>query len=483
MSNSNGVISHYSLSGAPLGTFTTVPAQTAGLAVHERVLYVADYHPANLVRPFADDGTPLPTLAPGSGPTGLAFDASGNLFVAYQTGGNIKKFAPDGSDLGNFAAGLAGPWGLTFDGSGNLYVALRFAGEVRRYAADGTFLGVFASGLNGPIGIAFDRFGNLLVANFGSHTIRKFSSTGTDLGVFASSGVSQPTEIVFDDDGKLYVANYGTSTVRAFAEDGTDLGNLVTGLSFPQGIAIMRDPPSAGSNLQVSVLKGKGVAGAGLAYAAKDTTRNNGEGDAPASQTWFYLSTNSVKDGSDVHLVPEAGRSVAPLAPAATSTGTTAVTIPSDTTAGKWFLLACADGPGAIAESNEGDNCRAKTVYVGPDLKVSKLTAPASAIPGQTIAVTDTTQNAGGAPTAVVTTTRLYLSANKKLDASDVPLGPGRSVAILAAGGKSADTTNVTIPAETAPGTYYILAKADDGGVQPESKETNNVKFALLTVN
>jgi hypothetical protein len=56
-------------------------------------------------------------------------------------------------------------------------------------------------------------------------------------------------------------------------------------------------------------------------------------------------------------------------------------------------------------------------------------------------------------------------------------------VAILAAGTKSADTTNVTIPANTTPGAYYILAKADDGGVQAESKETNNVKFVPLTVN
>jgi hypothetical protein len=342
---------------------------------------------------------------------------------------------------------------------------------------------LFASaGLDQPIGIAFDALGNLLVANFGNSTIRRFSPAGADLGVFASSGVSSPTEIALDDDGNLYVANWGNSTVRLFAADGTDLGNLVTGLSQPQGLAIMRDP-SAVSNLQVSALKGKAVAGAGLPYSAKDTTRNNGEADAPASQTWFYLSTNALKDGGDVQLVPRTGRSVPPLTTGATPTGTTAVTIPADTTSGKWFLLACADGPGAIAESNEGDNCRAKTLYVGPDLQVSKLTAPASANPGQTIAVTDATENAGGAPTTVVTTTRLYLSANKKLDASDVPLGPGRSVAILAAGGASAATTDVTIPAGTTPGAYYILAKADDGGLQAESKETNNVKARPLTVN
>jgi sugar lactone lactonase YvrE len=483
VSNSNGVISRYTLSGGSLGTFTTVAGQTTGLAAREQVLYVADYS-NHLVRPFAANGTPLATLAPGTGPTGLAFDASGNLFVSNQIGGNIRKFAPDGTDLGNFVAGLSMPWGLAFDASGHLYVAERGASQVRKYAADGTPLGVFAStGMNQPIGIAFDALGNLLVANFGDSTIRKFSPSGADLGVFASSGVNRPTEIVFDDDDNLYVANWGSSSVRVFAANGTDLGDVVTGLALPQGITIMRDPPSAVSNLQVSALKGKAVAGAGLSYSAKDTTSNNGEANASASQTWFYLSTNPVKDAGDVQLAPATGRSVAPLAPGETSTGTTAVTLPTDTANGKRFLLACADGPGAIAESNEGDNCKSKTLYVGPDLKVAKLTAPVSAIPGQTIAVADTTQNAGGAPTAVVTTTRLYLSVDKKLDASDVPLSPGRSVAILAAGTKSADTTNVTIPANTTPGAYYILAKADDGGVQAESKETNNVKFVPLTVN
>jgi hypothetical protein len=103
--------------------------------------------------------------------------------------------------------------------------------------------------------------------------------------------------------------------------------------------------------------------------------------------------------------------------------------------------------------------------------------------PSRRFAVMDATENAGGAPTTVVTTTRLYLSLNTKLDASDVPLGPGRSVAVEAAGGTSTATTDVTVPSGTAPGASYILAKADDGGVQAESKETNNVKARPFTVN
>ena len=246
VAEASGRVSQYTLSGTFLGTFAQIGGQAAGLAVHEQTVYVANYT-GNVVHTFAADGTPLATLSPGSGSygtSGMAFDASGNLYVSDQLVNTIRKVSPAGADLGVFASGLGSPWGLAFDSVGNLYVANRAGNTVTKYAADGTSLGVFAStGLSQPIGIAFDSSGNLYVANFGANTIRKFSSAGADLGIFASSAISLPTEIVFDDAGNLYVANWGTQTVSTYAADGTALGNLVTGLpSQPQGIAIRRDP-------------------------------------------------------------------------------------------------------------------------------------------------------------------------------------------------------------------------------------------------
>ena len=67
------------------------------------------------------------------------------------------------------------------------------------------------------------------------------------------------------------------------------------------------------------------------------------------------------------------------------------------------------------------------------------------------------------------------MTTNAALDASDVVLMPGRAVTQLAGGASSPGSTSVTIPADTAPRTYYLIAKADaDGGVA-ESVETNNV--------
>jgi sugar lactone lactonase YvrE len=247
VAESSGSILKFTLGGTLLGTFASIPGQAAGLAIHDQTVYVADYFPNNIVQPFAADGTALTPLSHGLGgygTSGLAFDASGALFVSDQVENTIRKVSTSGTDLGIFASGLDSPWGLAFDANGALYAANRGGNEITKYAADGTFLGVFAStGLSEPIGIAFDAQGNLYVASFGNHTIRRFTSTGADLGVFASLNVSSPAEIAFDDAGNLYVANWGSFSVSKYAADGTALGYLVTGLETrPQGLVIKHDP-------------------------------------------------------------------------------------------------------------------------------------------------------------------------------------------------------------------------------------------------
>jgi hypothetical protein len=240
---------------------------------------------------------------------------------------------------------------------------------------------------------------------------------------------------------------------------------------------------SAASNLEVSALKGKSVAAAGALYAAKDTTRNVGTGASVPTVTKFYMSQDDAWDVGDTLLEPVAGRNVPGLPPGTAHTGTAMVTIPAETATAKHFIIARADAEDVSAESNEADNTRAKTIYVGPDLRVAKVTAPASAAAGQIIDVSDTTQNPGGADTGTSTITRFYLSINKKLDPSDVPLGPGRTVPSVAAGASDTASTSVTIPPGTTPRAYFILARADDEEEVVETREKNNAKTVPITVN
>ena len=55
-------------------------------------------------------------------------------------------------------------------------------------------------------------------------------------------------------------------------------------------------------------------------------------------------------------------------------------------------------------------------------------------------------------------------------------------VPALAAGALSAGTAAITIPAGTAPGTYYLFAVADGDGAVAETSETNNARLAVIQV-
>jgi subtilase family serine protease len=142
----------------------------------------------------------------------------------------------------------------------------------------------------------------------------------------------------------------------------------------------------------------------------------------------IYLSADGAVGASDILL---GSRSVPALAGGETSSGSTSVTIPAGTAPKTWYLIAKADGEGVLAETSETNNTFSKTIYIGPDLIVSAISAPATAVAGQTISIGDTTKN-NGADGAPETVTEFYISANSILDASDILIGsrgvpaPGR---------------------------------------------------------
>jgi hypothetical protein len=194
-------------------------------------------------------------------------------------------------------------------------------------------------------------------------------------------------------------------------------------------------------DLVVSVFSIPVNVAAGSTIDVQDTTKNQGAGSAPESRTGFYLSLNTAWDVSDQFL---GERIVPPLPSGGLASATTPLDLPAAMAPGTYYVIAKADWNGVIDEQSNTNNTRSDSAKAGPDLTVSTLTAPATATPGETFSVTDTTKNLG-AGTAGASTTSFYLSANTTFDGGDVPLG-SRPVGQVAGLGSDVATTTLTIP-------------------------------------
>jgi subtilisin family serine protease len=302
------------------------------------------------------------------------------------------------------------------------------------------------------------------------------------------------------DSGDTYLT--GGHSVPALAEGAEDVGS--TTLILPADIATgthyiigRADADNAvleaketnntisrsiqiGPDLDVSAFTVPGEGGAGLSFTVSDTTTNEGGGAIASTVMKFYLSANSSVDATDKVI---GSRTVPGLAAGGFSNApSTTLTIPANTAVGTHYVIARADADGAVTETSETNNTYSRTIKIGPDLRVSTLTASASSVAaGAVVTMTDkiTNDGGGGSGTSV---TRFFLSVNSTLDASDIAFTPGRSVPVIAPGGFSTGHTSLTIPAGTAPARYYILAKADGDNGTTETSETNNVLARSITV-
>ena len=273
---------------------------------------------------------------------------------------------------------------------------------------------------NGTFTISRDGIGETaIVVNF---TFAGTATRGTDYltppatATIPAGALSVDVPIVPIDDSSLE----GNETVVITLRSGP--GYVIAGPTAGT-VTIVSD--DVAPDFTVTALTGPAMGGAGLTLDVTDTTRNQGTGPSAASITSFYLSVNTLLEAGD----PLIGtRDVPALSPGTNHAGTATLTIPGNTGGGLWWIIAKADGPGSLGESNETNNTRLAQVRIGPDLAVTALTAPVTAAPGGTIVVNETTKNQGGGGSES-SSTRFYLSANYALDAGDFalearPVGP-----------------------------------------------------------
>ncbi len=169
-------------------------------------LWVAD--PGNQrVQKFDSNGTYLAQFGSsgtgngqfGSGysgsPQGIAIDSGGNIWASdYGNGSDprVEKFDSNGTYLLQFPSYT--PTGLAFDATGNVLVSLSNEGWVEKHDSSGTYLTQFGSGGSGNgnffgnTDIAIDSGGNIWVVDSGNNRVQKFDSSGSYLSQFGSAG-------------------------------------------------------------------------------------------------------------------------------------------------------------------------------------------------------------------------------------------------------------------------------------------------------
>ncbi len=227
--------------GSAGGQFVT----PSGIAVDASGnVYVADTYNYRIQK-FSPDSTLLlewGTQGSGSGqfsvPRGVAVDANGNVYVADTGNHRVQKFAPDSTFLMTWGtSGSAGgqfvtPWGIAVDAIGNVYVA--DASRIQKFAPDSTFLmkwGVQGSGngqFSGAHGVAVDANGNVYVADTGNNRIQRFAPDSTFLLKWGTRGSGNGQfvnllGVAVDAGGSVYTAEAGNYRIQKFTADSTYL--------------------------------------------------------------------------------------------------------------------------------------------------------------------------------------------------------------------------------------------------------------------
>lgn len=173
---------------------------------------------------------------------GVAFDDQGTLWLASEGDSAVFGFAPGALASGGSQAAttviesvhgsLTGPTSLAFDAQGRLWVMDAGTGTLNRYdqaqlAAGGPQAPVKTLRMPGnPMAIAFDAAGALWVSDHHFHLIEKFTAAQLDTAgsippvlELRDSLISlvNPAGLAFDADGTLWVANSTGQTVVAFS--------------------------------------------------------------------------------------------------------------------------------------------------------------------------------------------------------------------------------------------------------------------------
>ena len=298
-------------------------------------------------------------------PTGVAVDASGNLFIADRGNSVIRKVSTSGvitTVAGNGTYGYSGdggsataaelywPSSVAVDASGNLFIADNWNNRIRKVSTSGvitTVAGNGTSGYNGdggsadsaelsnPYGVAVDASGNLFIADWGNNRIRKVSTSGIittvagngtsgysgDGGSADSAELYYPVGVAVDASGNLFIADEYNHRIRKVSTSGvitTVAGKIGAGgysgdggsataaeLSTPLGVAV-----DASGNLFIADklnnrIRKVSTSGIITTVAGNGTRGYSGDGGSADSAELNYFSGVAVDASGNLFIADE----------------------------------------------------------------------------------------------------------------------------------------------------------------------------------
>ena len=369
---------------------------------------------------YAGDGGPAASASLAT-PSGVAVDAAGDLFIADTADNVVREVSPAGvitTVAGTGAAGYSGDGGLAttamldgpsavaVDAAGDLFIADAGNNRVREVSPTGLITTVAGSGafgtagdggqataasISGPAGIAVDAAGDLFLTDSFHGLVREVNAAGVittvagtltpgplgDGGPATAASLSQPTGVAVDAAGDLFIADAGNNRVRevspaglittvagdgasGFGGDGGPASAASVMLSMPTGVAV-----DAAGDLFIADafnrrVRGIGPAGSITTVAGVGSPLFFGDG-GPASGAAFDIPSGLATDAAgDLFIADPSGNRVRRVANGVSvvvsAASSLTLTAPSSTTAtgGSLTFTAVASTPVAGVGTPQG---------------------------------------------------------------------------------------------------------------------------------
>jgi prepilin-type N-terminal cleavage/methylation domain len=233
----------YCLSGTnPSQKYYYITADNGGVREGKCLLTVSTFAGSGAVGSFNSTGT----AAQFNNPTGAAFSANGDMYVADYDNHQIRRITPAGV-VSLFAGSVTGesgstngqgtaarfwnPSAIAISNTGILYVTDQNNNSVRKISPSG-MVETFATGFGLPWSLTVDAAGNVYVADTYFNMIKKITPSGTVSilagayeeghvnGTGSAARFNYPSGIAIGPDGVLYVADQDNNRIRKVTTSG-----------------------------------------------------------------------------------------------------------------------------------------------------------------------------------------------------------------------------------------------------------------------